>query len=148
VLLGSKLLRVKHLLYTILSFMLLGATAPGLSYACGSNCGREAEQVATHSSAHGKDVQSSACCEKSIDDPASKEQDCGGSCCNDNCNGNCNGNCGSNCGCPAAHAGAIMMDALVFNFHLPEPHHTGFSYITPFMSNISLDIWLPPNIRA
>ncbi len=142
-LLGSKLLSVKRLLYTILSFMLLSATAPGWSYACGSNCGRPAEQLASPSSAPGEDVQSSACCEKSIDDQASKEQDCGGS-----CTGNCNGNCSENCGCPAAHAGAIMMDVLVFNIHLPEPHHAGFSYITPIMSNISLDIWLPPNIRA
>ena len=143
-LLGSKLLSVKRLLYTIFSFMLLSAMAPGWSYACGSNCGKEAAQVATHSSPHDEKVSSPACCEKSTASQSSREQSCDDSCSDDNCSGNC----GANCGCSTAHAGAIIMDTLLFNIHLPEPHHTGFSYMTPFMSNISLDIWLPPNIRA
>lgn len=111
---------------------------PSRSYACGNGCGKKearseqaAQQTDNKKSCCAKGDADQGCCEKS-----NKEQgdshDCGGK-------------CGGHCGCPTAHAGAVIIPGAEFCLALPEPVHTGHFYVSPFLSNVSLDIWLPPD---
>ena len=134
---------MKRLFFAILPFALLLAFTHGASYACGSDCEIKETPAKRYpplrKSCCTEYKQSKSCCEQPVSGPQSDDHDCGG---------NCDGKCCGHCCCPTAHTGAIVIAELIFHLSQPEPAHIDIPYSDPFMSSISLDIWLPPNIRA
>lgn len=121
--------------------------ASGNVFACGNSCDNKKETANTA-------TRKSSCCERS-----NKKSDCCASNKNstrretphgcDRCGGKngCGGQCGGQCKCPIAASGAVLIPEVEFLLR-PFVLFSGayFSYRSPFLPNISIDIWLPPNI--
>lgn len=135
---------VKHLLCIFSALLFVAILAPGQAYACGDSGCKDTKQKQTEA----KQVEQKSCGESSDGLASCCENGDTGQAGNHDCNGQCGGKCGGHCTCPSAHSGAVFFGDFLLHFPFSQPVFTGFPYSTPFLSNVSLDIWLPPDIRA
>lgn len=146
---------MRHLFYGTLPFLLATSAilSPEDAFGCGNGCsaGKSTAKSSTEESSccAGTDDES-PCCSKSDastgkkqtrhQDHHSDEEDCGG---------RCGGTCGGHCSCPIAMSSVGLFPEV----ELFLPVFISFSraylpYQSPSLPNVSLDIWLPPNILS
>lgn len=133
---------MKGFFVTLLPLLLFLALVSEQVQACEKQCANteasDNRHVASGQSCLTENPAATDCC-VAVESAADKNHDC---------NGSCEGKCGGHCNCPCTHTGAVVEGEFALRLYQPEPDHSGFPYSTPFLSNVSLDIWLPPNIRA
>lgn len=136
---------MERLYYSLLPLLLAAFMAPGQAYACGdSNC-KDATQEQT---ATKQQPEKKSCCENNNSPASCCEKDETGHASDHDCNGQCDGKCGGHCTCPTVHSGAAFFGDFSLRFPPSQLVFTSFYYTTPFLSNVSLDIWLPPDNPA
>lgn len=146
---------MRYIFYGTLPFLLAisAILSPGEAFGCGNGCSTEkstAKSSTEESSCCAGSDDKSPCCSKS-DTLSSKKQTQNQDHHSDEegCGGCCGGTCGGHCSCPMAMSSVGLFPEV----ELSLPVFSTFSeaylpYQSPFLPNVSLDIWLPPNILS
>ena len=146
---------MRPLFFGILPFLLAVSFTllPGDAFGCDKGCStgkRATKGVAGEVSCCAGTGNESSCCGKN--QPASNEKQipaCDHHGDDKGCGGRCGGKCGGHCTCPMA----VSSVGLFPEVELFLPVFISFSraylpYQSPSLPNVSLDIWLPPNILS
>ncbi|MBK8923454.1 MAG: hypothetical protein IPM81_18470 [Saprospirales bacterium] len=143
--------RMRPLFFGILPFLLAVSFTllPGDAFGCSKGCstGKSAtKSIASEASCCASAGDEASCCSKNRSSTG-KNQDHHGD--EDGCGGRCGGTCGGHCSCPMA----VSSVGLFPEVELFLPVFISFSraylpYQSPSLPNVSLDIWLPPNILS
>lgn len=146
---------MRPLFFGILPFLLAVSFTllPGDAFGCGKGC-------STGKSVTMSVAREASCCASAGDEsscrgknqPASDKKQipaCDHHCDEKGCGGSCGGKCGSHCSCPmAASCAGLFSEVEFFLYALTILSRAYFPYRPPFLPNVSLDIWLPPNILS
>jgi len=146
---------MRLLFFGILPFLLAVSFTlpPGDAFGCGKGCSigkRAKKSVAKEASCCASADDESSCCGKNQPVSDKKQRPaCDHQGDHKGCGGRCGGKCGGHCACPTAASGAGLFSEVEF-FLYPFIPFSGasFPYQSPFLPNVSLDIWLPPNILS